>query len=565
MQRVIRAFFAAMLAFTAMLPTSCEKTRTVLMEETSLYAETTEKEIRLQWESVDGADRYRLLRRSGESVDFRFICDIMEGNTYTDAYVEQDVCYTYKLKVMGGENELAQAISAPVSLVEPPKITYLRQLDGNVYEAQWDKLDRECVLYGELPTGWQELGRSREGSLRFENRGNCTAVAVASAGEDTILSAAVPFPVSAELLAVTALDEWTNVIELDTAPDNGRFELARSETAEGPYTVIQSGTERVFYDQSENENVACWYRVRYVGDRSESLWSEPAAHGTNARQVMYLPVFMYHEFLSQEDLDSGVAPDEYAISPEDFESDLIWLRDHGYTTITTAELADYLEGRGQLPEKPIILSIDDGKYGVYKRAWPLLLKYGMQATLSVIGDEIDKASEDPGERAGDEAPFCTWDEIGEMAASGAMEIISHTQSLHYYLNDNRHGANCAPGETAEDYLPIAQRDAAVILQRIQEVTGTTAVALSYPYSDRSPEADRAWLASGYKLLLCGNKSSVRTSRWNPMVREAGLSGEAALLRRVARMEDTPIEDYLYDYEELLQGIGAGSGTEGVQP
>ena len=357
MLRCIRGALAAVL-LACLLLTGCGGGEAG-PEETELLAEATETGILLRWKNIEGADRYRLLRRSGDSPDFHFVCDVRDGIAFTDTFVQQGEAYTYRLKVMRGSRELALGESAPVSLVEPPRLLLLRQLDGDRYQADWNERERECVLYGQQSGGWTELGRSRNGSLGFENTGHCTAVAVASAGEDLRPDDAVPLPVSGTIRAVTRLDGWTCVIELDAPEEDGRFELARAEREEGPYTVVGSGGEHVFYDRGDRENAEYWYRVRFRGERSEGAWSAPAAIGTGDRRVFYVPVMMYHEFLAQEDLEAGAAPEEYAISPEDFEHDLLWLRDHGYTTVTTAALADYLEGRGSLPEKPIILSIDE--------------------------------------------------------------------------------------------------------------------------------------------------------------------------------------------------------------
>ena len=243
---------------------------------------------------------------------------------------------------------------------------------------------------------------------------------------------------------------------------------------------------------------------------------------------------------------TGVAFDEYAVYASEFEGDLQWLQKNGYTTITTAQLVEYLSGKGSMPEKPVILTIDDGKYGVYKRAWPLLKQYKMKATLSLIGYEIDDASNAPEARIKSDAPYCTWTEIAEMQESGEIELISHTDKLHYYRHDGRVGANTKAGDTLATFLPIAQKDFSDITRSFRSYLHTTPVAMAYPYSDRSELADEAWLKSGYKLLYGGNYEDIRIDRSNFFIQEAGLNKKSAVLRRVARMtgkEFTHFIDY----------------------
>lgn len=56
--------------------------------------------------------------------------------------------------------------------------------------------------------------------------------------------------------------------------------------------------------------------------------------------------------------------EEYSLDPADFEADLQYFRDNGYTTITSEDLLAYINGEKPLPDKALIISIDDGTQGV---------------------------------------------------------------------------------------------------------------------------------------------------------------------------------------------------------
>ncbi len=342
------------------------------------------------------------------------------------------------------------------------------------------------------------------------------------------------------ITSVTAMDSYTAVVSVKPQEDC-TYEFLRSETPDGKYTPAATAKEPYFYDEHEDKKTDWFYRVRVTrGDYTSEL-SEPQKTGYQPGNVFGVPVLMYHEFVTQEDLDAGIAFDEYAVYASEFENDLKWLKEQGYTTITTARLIEYLQGKGDMPEKPVIITIDDGKYGVYKRAWPLLKQYKMTASLSVIGYEIDSATNAPDARSKSPAPYCTWKELAEMSASGAVEMISHTDKQHIYTHNGRHGASTKNGDTLKTFFTVAQKDYAETAVKFRKYFNTVPPAMAYPYSIRTELSDEAWFKSGFKLLYGGDDEKVRLSMTNFFVREAGLNSKSALLRRVPRMTGDPIE------------------------
>ena len=353
---------------------------------------------------------------------------------------------------------------------------------------------------------------------------------------------AAEMPATPVITSVTAMDKYTAVVSVKPQK-NCTYEFLRSESENGEYKLVSSSDEPFFYDENEDKKTDWFYRVRAVSGDYKSEQSAPQKTGYNAGSVFGVPVLMYHEFVTNDDLNSGVAFDEYAVYADEFESDLKWFKDNGYTTITTTQLIDYLSGKGSMPGKPLLITIDDGKYGVYKRAWPLLKKYNMKASLSVIGYEIDNATNAPDARSKSEAPYCTWQELAEMSASGAVEIISHTDKQHYFSHNGRTGASTKDGDTMQNFLPIAQKDYLDTAKNFKQYFNTVPTSMAYPYSRRTELSDRAWLKSGYKLLYSGDDKFLRLSMTNYFVREAGLNLKSSVLRRVARMTKHPIEDY----------------------
>ena len=361
------------------------------------------------------------------------------------------------------------------------------------------------------------------------------------------LAATVPvessFLSTPKITSVSRLDIATNVLFFSDENTDCEYEIQRQENS-GDWITIGKTADHIYYDTGASENGGYCYKVLAVGTDGETAESESAAENTNPKTVFGVPVLMYHEFVTQEDLDSGIAFDEYAIYYHEFEHDLQWLQKNGYTTITVRELAQYLKGQGEMPEKPVILTIDDGKLGVYKNALPLLQKYNMKAVLAVIGTEIHAASEAPELRSENPAPYCTWEELAEMSDSGHVEIASHSYGFHVYQHDGRIGADCGEPDTMAEFRIDAYKDFRTLQDCLKNSDIPAAVTFAYPYSVRSIPADKVWLQCGYQMLLGGNMESVRASRTNYFIQEAGLNAHSSVLRRIARMHGTPIEDYI---------------------
>ena len=354
---------------------------------------------------------------------------------------------------------------------------------------------------------------------------------------------AVTAPDTPVIESVTAMDGYTAVVSVKPQKDC-TYEFLRSASIDGSYTLCDTRDEPFLYDEHTDKDIDWFYRVRAVRGKLKSELSEPRETGYNAGTVFNVPVLMYHEFVTDEDLENGIAFDVYAIYESEFEYDLQWIREKGYTTITTAQLIDYLSGRGQMPDKPIIITIDDGKYGVYKHAWPMLQKYGMTASLSIIGYEIDNATSAPDARSKSEAPYCTWQELAEMSDSGTIEIISHTDKQHYFLHDGRNGASTKDGDTLKTFLPIAQKDYSDTARSFKRYLNTVPNSMAYPYSRRTELSDEAWLKTGFKILYAGDDEYLRPSTENYFVREAGLNKKSSVLRRVARETKHTLDYYL---------------------
>ncbi len=122
---------------------------------------------------------------------------------------------------------------------------------------------------------------------------------------------------------------------------------------------------------------------------------------------------MYHNI---KDLDSNankVAVD-FTVAPKNFLAQIDWLAQHGYQTITMAQLSAHLTARSPLPTKPIVISFDDGWEEGYAIAFPALKKSNFVGTYFVYTQPIDRSP-----------LYLSWKQIEEMSAAG-MSFQAHT-------------------------------------------------------------------------------------------------------------------------------------------
>jgi peptidoglycan/xylan/chitin deacetylase (PgdA/CDA1 family) len=126
-----------------------------------------------------------------------------------------------------------------------------------------------------------------------------------------------------------------------------------------------------------------------------------------------VPILMYH-YLSTPPAGADIYRRDLSVSPDLFAAHLDRLRAEGYTTITLYDLYQHLATGAALPEKPVILTFDDGYRDNFENAFPALRDRGMRATFFVVTDFMDEQRPE----------YLTWEMAREMLAGG-MSIESH--------------------------------------------------------------------------------------------------------------------------------------------
>ncbi|MDX2212929.1 MAG: polysaccharide deacetylase family protein [Oculatellaceae cyanobacterium bins.114] len=132
-----------------------------------------------------------------------------------------------------------------------------------------------------------------------------------------------------------------------------------------------------------------------------------------------VPVLMYHDILAEKEVF-------FDVTPEEFEAHLKLIQQNGLHPISLDQLVAHLSTGVPLPEKPVLLTFDDGYAGHYTYVYPLLRKYGYPGTFAIYTDKV-------GRNYGRSS--LTWDQLREMAADPLVTIASHSLSHPRDLGD----------------------------------------------------------------------------------------------------------------------------------
>lgn len=205
-----------------------------------------------------------------------------------------------------------------------------------------------------------------------------------------------------------------------------------------------------------------------------------------------VPILMYHSILKDE-----ARWNDYVLSPVELEKDIVWLKEHGYRTVFVSELVDYVNGDGKLPEKPVILSFDDGTYNNYTYVLPLLKKYDCKATISIVGSFSEFACEEA--EPSPTYSYLDWDDIKDMRKSGKVEIANHTYNMHCL--GERRGIAMKNGECYEDYRHAFLADMIKTQHLLEDNCGFTPNVFTYPYGITCDAGKRLVKNAGFLATL----------------------------------------------------------------
>jgi peptidoglycan/xylan/chitin deacetylase (PgdA/CDA1 family) len=220
-----------------------------------------------------------------------------------------------------------------------------------------------------------------------------------------------------------------------------------------------------------------------------------------------IPVLCYHRIRPWTASDGRIAK-ENVIPPDLFKAHMRILADSGYHTIMPDQLLDYLEYGDSLPEKPLMISFDDGSIGQYDIGVPTLEKHGFRGVFFIMTIATGRKG------------YMTEAQLKEMFDRGHL-IADHTWDHHSVL----------------EYDAAAwkkQLDGSV--KTLEEVTGKPVRYFAYPFGLWSPASFPYLRSSGIRgaFILATKRDSTDPLMTLRRINVPGYWNEKAMLQNLKR-------------------------------
>ena len=311
---------------------------------------------------------------------------------------------------------------------------------------------------------------------------------------------------------------------------------------------------RYFYDRTHfRNNVGHMAAARIFGDESVYIPDDFGNLVTAENAEVYfgtyfdakqldtadytkdVPVLMYHNIAEE--------PNDMTVTPETFRMHMETLAENGYTAVTLDDMVNYVYYGGELPEKPVLITFDDGYYSNYEYAYPVLSELGMKAVIFTVGTSFGKTT-----YLDTDAPITPHfgeKEAKEMTNSGVISLQSHTYDMHRsenYEKNARYDMGQLAGETEEEYIDTVREDLIMSREFLENLREDNVLALSYPKGKITDNAARIAVEEGYTVTFSTN--------WGVQELVRGLGQSLYAVKRNHISNDVTAERLL----EIVQGI-----------
>lgn len=211
-----------------------------------------------------------------------------------------------------------------------------------------------------------------------------------------------------------------------------------------------------------------------------------------------VPVMMYHDILSKKEVF-------FDVTPQELEKHFQLIKENGLTPISLDWLISHLRTGIPLPEKPILLTFDDGYGGHYQYVYPLLKKYGYPAVFSIYIKKMDGKTK---------RSSITWEQLKEMADDPLVTITSHSVT---HPKDLR---TLSDDELSKEIIESKQI--------LEKELGKPIIYFTYPEGKHDARVKQWIAAAGYRAALAMNDNDEHFAGESPDLLSIGRFGQSSL-------------------------------------
>lgn len=235
--------------------------------------------------------------------------------------------------------------------------------------------------------------------------------------------------------------------------------------------------------------------------------------------MLRVPILLYHSV--SDDPPPWIAP--FALAPAAFGRHLELIRASGRTALTVTDYATKLGDPATLPERPVLITFDDGLADFREKALPALQRAGLPVTLFVTTGFIEGLPAASGitRPAG---PWLDAPALRDLRDQG-VELGAHSHS-HPQLDTLSHRAARAELERSKEIL--------------EELLGAPVPTFAYPHGYHGPVVRRLVQETGY-VAACAVKNAFSSP-----------ADDRFALARLTVGAETSLEEL----EQWLDGSGA---------
>ena len=236
----------------------------------------------------------------------------------------------------------------------------------------------------------------------------------------------------------------------------------------GFYLKDKTSAEDIHTSINEDEKI-CIDKEDTLESKNDDIKSNKFEGLSLKDNSVGVPILYYHSIQKNGE-------NELMMNPELFRSQMQWLKDNNYTSLTLEELYNYIKFNTPVPEKSVVITLDDGYVDNYTNAMPIINEFDFDATIFMVSDFINNPN------------FLTENQLKELEKN-KITIESHTVNHLNLANISR--------EKQKEELEESKKHLGSLLNKSVDY-------IAYPYGSYTDDTKDIAVETGYKMGFSTN-------------------------------------------------------------